>query len=99
MQKYVTFVEYTSKRGAAHSICNLKFNVPNEISVVFQHGSNYDYHSIIKELASKFEGQFECLWENKEKYKTFPAPIEKEVTKTDNESVATASYNIKSINY
>ena len=22
-------------RGAAHSICNLKFNVPNEISVVF----------------------------------------------------------------
>ena len=27
---------YTGKcRGAAHSICNLKFNVPNEISVVF----------------------------------------------------------------
>ena len=35
-------------RGAAHSICNLKFNVPNEIPVVFHNGSNYDYHFIIK---------------------------------------------------
>ena len=40
---------YTGKyRGAAHSICNLKFNVPNEISIVFQRDSNYDYHFIIK---------------------------------------------------
>ena len=30
-------------RGAAHSICNLKFNVPNEILVVFHKGSKYDY--------------------------------------------------------
>ena len=43
---------YTGKyRGAAHSICNLKFNVPNEIPIVFYNGSNYDYHFIIKELA------------------------------------------------
>ena len=28
---------FTNKyRGAGHSICNLKFNVPNEIPVVFQ---------------------------------------------------------------
>ena len=40
---------YTGKyRGAAHSICNLKFNVPNEIPVGFHKGSNYDYHFIIK---------------------------------------------------
>ena len=38
-------------RGAAHSICNLEFNVHNEISVVFHDGSNYDYHFFIKELA------------------------------------------------
>ena len=63
---------YTGKyRGAAHSICNLKFNVPGEIPVVFHNSSNYDYHFIIKELANEFEGQFECLGENKEKYKTF----------------------------
>ena len=41
-------------RGAAHSVCNLKFNVPNEIPV----GSNYDNHFIIKELAEEFEGKF-----------------------------------------
>ena len=46
-------------RGAAHSICNLTFNVPNEIPIVFHNGLNYDYQFIIKELANKFEGQFE----------------------------------------
>ena len=36
---------YTGKyRGAAHSICNLIFNVPIEILAVFHDGSNYDYH-------------------------------------------------------
>ena len=36
---------YTGKyRSVAHSICHLKFNVPNEIPVVFHNGSNYDYH-------------------------------------------------------
>ena len=49
--------------------------MPNEISVVFHNGSNYDYHFIIKELANKCEGQFEGLGENKKKYKTFSIPI------------------------
>ena len=87
-------------RGAAHSICNLKFNVPNEIPVVFHNGSNYDYHFIIKELANEFEGQFECLGENKEKYKIFSVPIKMEITKIDkdgNEGVVTISYKIKFI--
>ena len=44
--------------GAAQMICNLRFNVPIEISVVFHNGSNYDYHFIIKQLANKCEGQF-----------------------------------------
>ena len=54
-------------RGAVHSISDIKFNVPNKIPVVFQNGSNYDYLFVIKELASKFEGKFECLEENIEK--------------------------------
>ena len=29
-------------RGAPHSICNLRFNVPREVPVVFFNGSNYD---------------------------------------------------------
>ena len=74
--------------------------MPNEISVVFHNGSNYYYHFIIKELADEFEGKFGCLGENTEKYKTFPVPIEKEVTKTDkdgNEKVVTTSYKTKFI--
>ena len=64
-------------RGAAHHICNLRCQTPREISVVFQNGSTYDYHFISKQLAKEFEGQFECLEENSEKYITFSAPIKK----------------------
>ena len=38
---------------------------------MFHNGSTYDYHFIIKELAEEFEGEFECLGENKEKCITF----------------------------
>ena len=41
------------------------------IPVVFHNGSTYVYHFIIKELAEEFEGPFECLGENTEKYITF----------------------------
>ena len=64
-------------RGPAHSICNSKFNVPNEIPVVFHNGSNYDNHFIIKELANEFEGQFVCLGKNTENYKNFSVSIKK----------------------
>ena len=88
---------YTLKnRSAAHSICNLKFNLPNKI----HNDSNCDYHLIIKELANEFERNFECLGENTEKYKTFYLSIEKELPKIDidgNESVVTTSYKIKFI--
>ena len=72
----------------------------NGIPVVFHNGSNYDDYFIIKELANAFEGTFECLGENAEKYKTFSYSIEKEVIKIDkdgNEIVVTASYKIKLI--
>ena len=70
---------YTGKyRGAAHRLYNLKYNTPSEIPVVFRNGSNYDYHFIIKALAEEFEGDFECLGKNKEKYITFSVPIKNE---------------------
>ena len=74
--------------------------MPNEIPVVFLNSSNYHYHFIIKELANEFEGKFEFLGENKEKYKIFSFPIKKEITKIDkdsNKSVVTISYKIKFI--
>ena len=75
---------YTGKyKGAAHDICNFRYKIPKEFPVLFHHGSTYDYHFIIKQLAEEFEGEFECLGENTEKYINFAVPIKKEITKID----------------
>ena len=85
---------YTGKyRGAAHNICNLRYKVPKEIPIVFHNGSIYDYHFIIKELVKEFEGNFECLGENTEKYITFSVPIKKKIENKDLE----ITYKIKFI--
>ena len=71
---------YTGKyRGTAHNICNLRYKVPKEIPVVFHNGSTYDYHFIIKELVKEFEGNFDCLAENTEKYITFSVLLKKKI--------------------
>ena len=63
---------YTGKfRVAAHKICNLRYKTPKAIPISFHIGSAYDYHFIIKQLAKEFDGQFECLGENTEKFITF----------------------------
>ena len=64
-------------RGAAHSTCNLRYKTTKEIPVVFDNGSNYEKQFTTKELAEEFEGQFECLEENTEKYITFSVSIRK----------------------
>ena len=79
MQKVRDHCHYTGKyRGAAHSICNLRYKISKKIPVVFHNGSTYDYHFIIKQLAREFKGYFHCLGENTEKYITFSVPIKKE---------------------
>ena len=84
---------FTGKfKGAARRICNLRYKVPQEIPVKIHNVSTYDYHFIIRELAEGFKGQFECLWENTEKYITFSIPIKKE---NDNGKIIT--YKIKFI--
>ena len=51
---------YTGEyRGAAHNICNLRYKIPKEISIVFHNGSTYDYHFISKELVKEFKGNFQ----------------------------------------
>ena len=58
-------------RGAGHSICNLNYSILNEIPVVVHSIIiTYGYHFIIKELANKFKGEFQCLGENTEKCKS-----------------------------
>ena len=92
-QKVRDHCHYTGKfRGAAHSICNLNYKVPQEIPVKIHNGSKYDYHFIIRELAEEFKGQFECLGENTEKYITFSIPIKKE-----HDNGKTITYKIKFI--
>ena len=69
---------YTGKfRGAAHNICNLRYNALKKIPIVFHNGSTYDYHFVTKKLAEEFKSDFECLGENTEKYITFSVPLKK----------------------
>ena len=71
---------FTGKyRGAAHNTCNLRYKILKNIPVIFHNGSTYDYHFIIKEPACEFDGNFECLGENTEKYITFSVPIKKRI--------------------
>ena len=85
---------FTGKyRGAAHNTCNLRYKIPKNIPVIFHNGSTYDYHFIIKELACEFDGNFECLGENPEKYITFSVPIKKRI---DNKNID-ITYKIKFI--
>ena len=85
---------YTGKyRGAAHNICNLRYEIPKEIPVVFHNGSTYDYHFIIKELVKEFDCKFECLGENTEKCITFSVPIKEKIENKDIE----ITYKIKFI--
>ena len=85
---------YTGKyRGAAHNICNLRYKIPKEIPLVFHNGSTYDCNFIIKELVKEFDGNFECLGENTEKYITFSVPTKKKIENKDIE----ITYKIKFI--
>ena len=57
-------LSYTGKcKGEAHNICNLKCEIPKEISIVFCDGSNFWYYFTIKGLVEEFKGQFQCLRE------------------------------------
>ena len=87
MQKVRDHCHYTGKyRGAAHSICSLRYKIKKEIPVVFHNGSTYDYHFIIKQLAREFKGYFHCLGENTEKYITFSVPIKKVIYEDDDDN-------------
>ena len=77
-QKVKDHCHYTGKfRGVVHNICDLRYKTPTIIPAVFHNGSTYEYNFIINQLAIEFDGQLECLGENREKYITFSIPIEK----------------------
>ena len=52
---------YTGKfRGAAHSICNLKYKALQGTPIVI-HNASYDTHFIIKQLAKEFKDKLDCI--------------------------------------
>ena len=76
---------YTGKfRGAAHSICNLTYNVQKEIPIII-HNASYDANFILNQIAIEFEGELNCIGDNMEKYITLSVPIKKEVKSCDGE--------------
>ena len=86
---------YTGKyRGAAHSICNLRYQEQRDIPVIIHSGSNYDFHLLIKDLAKEFKSDIYCIGENTEKYISFSIPIPYHNKKIDNETI---NYNLKFI--
>ena len=70
-------------RGAAHNKCNMNCKIIKYIPVIFYNGSIYDNHFIIEECVNDFEGEFDCLGENTEKYINFSVEINKKITKKD----------------
>ena len=52
---------YTGKfRGAAHSICNLRYKVPNNIPIII-HNASYDTHFIFNQLVEEFKNEPDCI--------------------------------------
>ena len=43
-------------RGASHSLCNVKYKIPNYIPVIFHNLAGYDAHLFIRELAKYTAG-------------------------------------------
>ena len=63
-------------RGAAHNNCNVKYQIPDHIPIVFHKLSGYDAHLFIKELGKRFnKNDIAVIVENKEKYISFNVKI------------------------
>ena len=66
---------YTGRyRGAAHNECNLKYQKPKFIPVVFHNLSGYDSHLFIKNIGAT-NGNIDCIPNNEEKYISFSKQI------------------------
>ena len=64
-------------RGAAHSLCNLRYRIPSYIPVVYHNLSGYGTHLFIRELAASVPGgaKMGVIAKNKEDYITFSIKV------------------------
>ena len=71
-------------RGAAHNKCDLKYEIPKHIPIVFHNLSGYDAHLFIRQLGEKFQtADIGVIAENKEKYISFNVKISVQGFKED----------------
>ena len=61
-------------RGAAHNQCNLQYQLPKFLPVLFHNLSGNDSHLFIKQLR-KSQGNINCIPNNEEKYISFSKSI------------------------
>ena len=61
-------------RGPAHSLCNLRYEIPSYIPVVFHNLSGYDAHLFIRELGGH-ASDMEVIAKNKEDYINFSIKV------------------------
>ena len=61
-------------RGATHSQCNLQYQLPKFVPVIFHKLSGYDSHLFIKQLG-KSKGNINCIPNSEEKYISFSKSI------------------------
>ena len=83
-------------RGAAHSICNLKYKIPKFFPVIFHNLSGYDSHLFIKNFG-KSEGKIDCIPNNEEKYVSFTKKIIVDTFKNKKGEVKEVKRNIRFI--
>ena len=89
---------FTGKyRGAARSVSNLKYNIPRFVPEVFHNGSTYDNHLIIKQLSKDFDGYFNCIGENTEKYISFSVTFINKESANSNKKKKSDAYSLRFI--
>ena len=78
---------------------HLRYRIPKEIPVIFDNGSNYDYHFIMKKLAKRFVREFNFLEEKNSKvqilFSTNKKKREKRIGKNEPESTKIISPNLE----
>ena len=68
---------YTGQyQGPVHRNCNLRYEIPSYIPIVFHNLSRYDAHLFIRKLGKKFDqGKIGVIAENKEKSVSFNVDV------------------------